>query len=144
MKLSPHFYLEEFTASQTAERLGLDNYPSTWIVAQLMYTAAQLEKARRILANNPVIVTSGYRSPALNAAVRGSQKSAHMEGLAADIICPSYGPPIVCAEALINAGLVFDQLIYEFTWLHIGFSRDTSRKEVLTARSGIYTHGLIA
>jgi zinc D-Ala-D-Ala carboxypeptidase len=133
-KLSEHFTLEEFTASQTAARKGIDNTPSPEIVAQLRNTSAMLEKVRALLGGVPVIISSGYRSPALNALVGGAKSSAHMTGRAADILVPAFGTPIEVCDALCwrLEELGVDQLIYEFnSWTHIATS-EQPRHEVLT------------
>lgn len=128
--LSPHFTLEEFIASETAGRLGLDNEPSKEIIEALKFTANRMENVRSVLGDRPITVRSGYRSPAVNVAVGGSETSAHMRGLACDFICPRFGTPYEVAHKLIGA-LEFDQLIWEFTWVHIGFDTEM-RREVLT------------
>lgn len=70
MQLTPHFTLAELTASTTAQRLGLDNTPSAAIVQRLGDLAKILERVRQYLGK-PIIVTSGYRSLAVNKAVGG-------------------------------------------------------------------------
>ncbi len=65
----------------------------------------ELETLRAALGR-PILIVSGYRSPAWNARVRGAQSSQHMTGKAADIRV--YGvPPGKVADAierLIAAG----------------------------------------
>jgi uncharacterized protein YcbK (DUF882 family) len=76
--------------SQTAARMGIDNTPTPEILKNLRIMAAKLEEIRSLLGV-PVLVSSGYRCPALNKAVGGSKGSAHLLGLAADITAPSFG-----------------------------------------------------
>ncbi|SHK23417.1 Peptidase M15 [Clostridium cavendishii DSM 21758] len=45
----------------------------------------KLETLRTRLGNHPIIITSGYRCPAHNAAVNGASNSQHLYGTAADI-----------------------------------------------------------
>ena len=93
MTLTPHFALSEFTHSQTAARLGITNAAtSPVIIANIRRTAAMLEKVRAILGK-PILISSGYRCQELNAAVGGSQNSAHVDGLAVDFTCPGFGSP---------------------------------------------------
>jgi len=47
MKLSEHFMVEEFTASQTAARRGIDNSPTIFILANLTKLAAKMEEVRK-------------------------------------------------------------------------------------------------
>lgn len=133
MKLSPHFDLAELTVSATAARRGLDNTPPPAILETLKATARRMEQVRAILDGQPIIVLSGYRSPAVNAAVKGSRTSAHMTGHAVDFICPGFGTPRLVAAKLHAELPDFDQLIQEFgQWVHIGFGPGR-RNQVLTA-----------
>lgn len=124
MHLTPHFTLGELTASTTARRLGLDNTPSGEAVMRLQELAAMLERVRTHLAA-PIIVTSGYRSQAVNRAVGGVATSDHTQGRAADIVAPAYGTPLQIARSLapLVSVLGIGQLIYEHVggkaWVHV-------------------------
>lgn len=132
MNLSEHFHLDEFTHSQTAIRKAIPNIPSPEIMGNLKDVADGMEKVRALLGNKPITVSSGYRSPKLNAAVKGSETSAHMLGHACDFICPSYGKPIDIVKKIQASDIDFDQVIQEGTWVHISFD-PKNRKQVLTA-----------
>jgi len=142
MNLSPHFALEEFICSTTAAQKGIDNTPTTAIVAELRRLADVMEKVRTLLHSTPVIITSGYRCPQLNAEVGGVSNSSHLYGQACDFIVPSYGSPETICKALQPhmEELKIDQLIYEFAqWVHLGIAaRDaTPRAQALIIdRSG--------
>jgi len=144
MNLSPHFTLSEMTFSQTATRKGIDNMPPPIELDNLRRVAALLEQVRT-LVGGPVRVSSGYRAPALNAAVSGAKNSAHVQGLAADITVPGMTPRAL-AWMIFQSEIIFDQLIYEGTWVHIALSTGKPRREVLTAHFGngrtTYTQGL--
>ncbi|MCC6537975.1 MAG: peptidase M15 [Bryobacterales bacterium] len=142
--LSEHFTLEEMTLSQTAAREGIDNKPSPEIVKNLKETCALLEAVRKALGGVPVLISSGYRSAALNKAVGGSKTSAHMEGFAADFTAPAFGTPLQVARAISASGIAYDQLIHEFAvWVHIGLRKGAPRKEDLSIFSGTgYLKGL--
>src|SRR5512147_97519 len=127
MQLSTHFRLSEFTSSQTATRRGIDNTPSREVVDALKRTALGLEAVRSLLMA-PIIITSGYRSPALNKAIGGAKNSQHVRGEAVDFICPGFGSPKEVCEAINRSSLQFDQLIYEGTWIHISFSEKPKRE----------------
>lgn len=124
MKLSAHFTLAELTRSATAAQLKLDNTPPPELVPRLIRVAEMLERIRTTL-DCPVIVTSGYRSAAVNKAVGGVTSSDHSQGHAADIVAPAYGTPYDMAKALapLVSVLGIGQLIYERTartsWLHV-------------------------
>ena len=132
MNLSPHFSLAELVASQVATRKGIDNTPAPAIVANLTRLAALLEQVRA-LVGAPITISSGYRSPALNRAVGGAASSAHVLGLAADISTNKLAPKAL-ALLIRQSGIIFDQLIYEGTWVHIALSASAPRRQVLTAK----------
>jgi zinc D-Ala-D-Ala carboxypeptidase len=91
--LTPNFALAELTASQAAARAGISNTPAAAHLANLERLAGQLELVREALGGRPMLISSGYRSPKVNALVGGSASSAHTKGLAADFTCPAFGPP---------------------------------------------------
>lgn len=142
MNLSSHFTLDELTISQTAARKGLDNTPPPEVLANLKRLAATLEEVRG-LVGKPIVVSSGYRSNAVNRAVGGSKTSAHMSGLAADINCHGLSP-VALAHVIKSSGIEFDQLILEFdSWVHIAIA-DEPRRQLLTIRSGTgYMKGIV-
>ena len=143
-KLSEHFTLEEMVLSQTAARKDIDNTPTPAIVANLRLTVATLEEIRTLLGV-PILVSSGYRGPALNKAVGGSKTSAHMQGLAADFTAPGFGTVLQVARKISASKIAYDQLIYEFgSWVHIGLSTAALRQQDLSIFTGTgYLPGII-
>lgn len=142
MQITEHFSLKELTRSETARRLGLQNTPSSAEMANIQYTAEQLEKIRAYVGRG-IVVTSCFRSERVNKAVGGSPTSAHRFGLAAD--CDAIGlTSLAFAKEIIKmrdeGKIKFDQLILEFpergegAWVHIGFRRNSpQRNQILTA-----------
>lgn len=131
-QLSEHFALDEFTASQTAARLGIDNTPDAEALENLRNTAAGMEQVRAFLGGVPVKISSGFRCLALNAAVGSRTTSQHVTGCACDFTAPAYGTPEQIVRDLLTSGVPYDQLIYEFaTWVHISFSPQ-NRRQALT------------
>jgi zinc D-Ala-D-Ala carboxypeptidase len=139
MRLSPHFTLEEMTASQYATRTGIDNDPPTAVITNLERLCADVLEPLRRVVNAPIVISSGYRSPALNRAVGGSGGSAHMFGLAADLIVPEWTIRKVCQQFLLHR-IQFDQLIDEFgRWVHVSLApRDSKNRghQLEARRSG--------
>lgn len=136
-QLTKNFTLEEFTLSQTAARMGLDNTPTGQELDNCHSTARTLERVRALLGHKPVLISSGYRAPAVNQACGGSPTSAHMYGLAADFTCPGYGTPLaICQRLEPNlVELQIDQLIHEFDgWVHLAIAGpgEEARCECLT------------
>lgn len=134
-KLSPHFQLSEFLHSQASVRLGLPNEPGPTALNNLRRLAQQLERVREVLGSVPLLISSGYRSVEVNRAAGGAARSAHLAGLAADFTAPRFGTPREICRALANAGIPFDQLICEGTWVHFAVAPSGSapRGERLTA-----------
>ena len=78
-----------------AEKLGLDNTPSCEAEARLIHIAQEIAQPARY-ALGPISITSGYRSPELNAKLHGaSPRSAHIAGAALDM-----RPRMTCTAAL--------------------------------------------
>lgn len=137
MNLSPHFTLEEMTVSQAAARKGLDNTPSPDVLARMRNTAQGMEGVRVVLGGAPIIISSGYRSPAVNAAVGGAKNSQHMTGEAVDFTAPRFGSVGEVFEAIKRSGVKFDQLIQEFgSWVHISFSDKPRGQTLIIDRNG--------
>ena len=135
-RLSPHFTLAEMTRSGTAIRHQLDNTPPPEAVPRLRALCREvLEPLRRRVGR--VLVTSGYRSPALNQRVGGAPQSQHCLGEAADLYVSSTEQARKYA-AIIAALPAFDQLILEprgarrKRWLHVSLTRRrANRRQVL-------------
>lgn len=149
MNLTPHFTLEEMTSSSKAKALKIDNTPSAEIVENLKALAVALELIRSVIGK-PLKISSAYRCPALNTAVKGSKTSAHVQGMAADFTVDGMAPRQIC-EKIIAAGIPHDQIIMEDmsksnpdgVWVHFGIARGTMRNQVLTMKGGKYFVGLI-
>lgn len=137
--LSPHFALDEFLVSDYALRNGIDNTPPKEIMPNLERLADTLELVRAHLGNRPITITSGFRCRRLNAAIRGSDNSFHVFGLAVDFICPKFGTPLeICQAIARNPEIRFDQLIHEYgRWVHLGltFGNIKPRRDLLTIDS---------
>lgn len=133
--LSPHFSIAELTHSQAATRLGVLNEPGVAQLDNLRRLADVLETVRAAVRDLPVLISSGYRSPAVNQAVGGASTSAHLDGRAADFTVPRFGSPKAVCQRIVDAGIVFDQLIYEGAWVHLGIAvqHEPPRRQVLTA-----------
>lgn len=135
MNLSPNFTLAEMIRSSTAQRRGIDNSPPPAVVKNLERLCRNVLEPVRAHYGRPVIVTSGYRSPALNSAIGGSSTSQHSQGEAADFTVHGVSNIEVCRW--MEANLEYDQLIYEFGeegWVHCSWSKTRLRNMELTAR----------
>ena len=141
---SRYFTLDELTFSDTATRLHIDNTPPAAIVTVLKDTAQRLDQVRDLLGG-PVQIVSAYRSAALNSAMGGVAGSDYTTGHGVDFICRSAGTSLQICQKIIKAGIKFDQLIQEGSWVHISFDPQM-RNQVLTATyangTTSYTNGL--
>ncbi|MEE3490624.1 MAG: D-Ala-D-Ala carboxypeptidase family metallohydrolase [Methanobrevibacter sp.] len=129
--LSNHFSYNELVNSPTAKRLGIDNTPGTKELIELKKLAVSVLEPIRLYWNAPVIVTSGYRCPLLNKAVKGVPTSQHVAGQAADIRTVSdrfndNKKLFDLIKRLINEGKInVGQLIWEYgndngpDWIHV-------------------------
>jgi len=140
-KLSPHFTLNEFIRSATADVRHINNRAPPDVLKNLKLLAFFCEQVRTELGGVPMIISSGYRSPELNKAVGGVTKSSHLLGLACDFTAPCFGSPYEICQKLANSTLAFDQLILECSvrakWVHLGIAakNETPRRQVLTINS---------
>lgn len=112
MRLTEHFSLEELTRSSSAERLALNNAPNDAHLSNLRRLAEGLERARTLLGDRALRITSGYRSEAVNRAVGGVADSDHALGWAADFHAEGLSD-LEAARTLAASTLGFDQLILE-------------------------------
>ena len=129
IQLTSHFSNAEFTASKTAAAKGIDNSLPDNLQGNAINTLNMMETIRQYLSNTagkdiPIFIQSGYRSPALNAAIGGAKNSDHMQAMAVDWIAPEFGTPMEIAQELAPYidDLGIGQLINEFPgakgWVH--------------------------
>ncbi len=129
MKLSPNFTLQELTQTST----GLENIPGPVELARLQALAHGLLEPVRAILGVPLRITSAYRSPGVNLAVRGSSSSAHLTGDAVDLV--PVGIPVESAMRAIyeahRAGQLptLDQAIVypSGNFLHLGHPRGAAK-----------------
>jgi hypothetical protein len=150
MQLSANFSLEEMTKSQAALRLRINNTPPPAAVEALRALCVNvLQPARDQFG--PLIVSSGYRCPRLNAVIGGARLSQHMSGEAADI--EALKASNLDLARWLEKHLKFDQLILEYHtpgepssgWVHVSWRANANRNQVLTVTPRGATHrGLAA
>jgi hypothetical protein len=116
VRLSQHFSLAELTITDHRE---FDNTPDPASLENLKRLAVFLEQVKKLLGDRAVMITSGYRSAPVNAAVGSKEKSQHRVGCAADFRVPGMTPDEV-VRRIVASDLKYDQCIREFdTWTHI-------------------------
>ena len=142
MILTTHFDSTEFE---------LEGPMPSECVAAYTELCAQLLEPLRVHYNEPIIITSGYRSPESNAAAHGVVNSQHVATAnycAADWYVQSMHSDMrpVFDMVRLNTSLEFDQLILEHgsggDIIHSSWSRVFNRREALegkTANQSAYT-----
>lgn len=143
--LSPHFELREFTDSATARKYGIANKPPAEAVENLRGLCEGCLEPLREKLGLPVIITSGFRTKALNdIIVHSARKSQHMEGRAADfyVAGSSRRELLIKAFRLIieDEGIDFDQLILYPTFIHVSYVSKQTNRHKLTKANGQGTY----
>lgn len=130
-----YFTMGEMMRSTIAEKKGIDNKCTKEDAERLKKLIEKVLDPLREAYGKPIVVTSGYRCPALNKAVGGSPTSDHMKGCAADV----HGTPNTKEEnkrlfyLAQSINIEWKQLIDEknFSWVHISYMEGANRKQVL-------------
>lgn len=116
--ITTHFTVEELTRTDT----GLPNEPPVSVASALMRLCVDLLEPVRDLLGRPLVVHSGYRSPEVNARVKGDGKSAHLDGRACDFH-PAGLNPRQAFDQIIDSGILYDKIILEHRdgayWIHV-------------------------
>jgi hypothetical protein len=149
MKLSENLSLSEIIRSESAKRKGVSNMPTDEHISNLKVLAEKIFQPIRENFRVPILISSGYRSKELNAAIGGSLTSQHCSGEAIDIDMDGTPNGVTNLDIFnfIKDKLDFDQLIWEFgsdtnpDWVHVSYSvKGNNRKQVLKAvKSGSKT-----
>lgn len=144
-----YFTLKELCVSATATKLGIKNEPTKQVLVNLESLVLNILDPLRAAWDGGIIVTSGYRSAALNKAVGGSNTSAHRYGYAADIV-PADGRISVFKAFVVKwlkeNEISFDQYIDELSvdkdgkvteWVHLGIKSPSGnqRRQYLKCRN---------
>ena len=137
-KLSGHFSLRELCKTKT----GIENVPNEAQVENLKRLCQWLEQLRRRWNNlygegdDPIIINSGFRSPAVNKAVGGVPTSNHLTGCAVDIRCIGMEQALRYAAILLDISDLnkedFDELLIEqkgrVIWIHFAVRLSENRR----------------
>jgi D-alanyl-D-alanine dipeptidase len=140
MQLSKNLSLAEVIRSETAKRKGVSNMPTEAHIANFKLLAEKVFQPIREHFGVPIHISSGYRSEALNKAIKGSNTSQHCTGEAIDIDMDATSVTNAEIFEYIKENLNFDQLIWEFgtdanpDWVHVSYeSTGKQRKQILKA-----------
>lgn len=135
-----YFTYSELFRSDTAQRRCIDNTPpEPEIRDNIIRLGERLLDPIRERWGSAIRVTSGYRCPELNKAVKGSRTSQHLKGQAADIVPVNgdiRGLFILIKKMRDEGKIEFGQLILEYggssrpKWIHISLPTDRIRNQV--------------
>ena len=152
MNLSPHFTLGELTKTKHVTPDG--NIPSHAVIENLKRLCPWLEELRYSYNTlycltpgedydesknvEPIIINSGYRSPAVNKLAGGAANSNHLTGCAVDIRCAGKEQMIRYASILLDIAdgtkQEFDELLLEqhgsTCWLHFAVMPQGNRRKI--------------
>jgi hypothetical protein len=138
-----YFSIKELCKSSTAKKLNIDNTPSAEIEKNLTVLIEECLDPIREKFGRPIMVTSGYRCPQLNAACGGSSTSEHKTGFAADI---DTSDNLRLWEVITSGDFKWTQLINEYpdengkpSWIHISYNPDNLKCEKLIYKNNKYT-----
>ena len=142
MKLSEHFGLAELCKTRT----GIENVPNEEQVDNLRRVCRWLERLRlrynqmrnerNEVREYPIIINSGFRSPAVNKALGGVATSNHLTGCAVDIRCIGMEQALRYAAILLDisdqSGEDYDELLIEqkgrVIWIHFAVRPSGNRR----------------
>ena len=154
LRLSPHFALGELT--KTSHKTADGNIPSRVAIENLKRICENWLEDLRYSYNTlyclepgedyetsknvePLVINSGYRSPAVNKLAGGAANSNHLTGCAVDIRCTGKEQMIRYASILLDIAdgtkQDFDELLLEqhgsVCWLHFAVRPKDNRRKIL-------------
>jgi len=125
-----NFDYTEFFKSNIAKENNIINYPPAHseqdILNNLMFIADTMQELRELF-KAPILINSAYRCLKLNKLIGSSDNSQHVQGLACDFRCPSFGSPERIMKFLYNNNYIVDQCLCEGSWLHLSKVPDMSK-----------------
>ena len=129
-----NFKISELIHSEIAERCKISNMPDIKSLDNILnLIVCCLQPIRDVIAK-PMIISSGYRSKALNKKVGGSVNSQHLSGQAVDFTVKNMKPDEII-NIIKKNNIEFDQLINEYDkWVHVSFNMGKNRKQILSIK----------
>ena len=136
------FSLEDLEKSDIAKSAGIDNSIPENLKEKAKDLIVNVLDPALALYGSWIVISSGYRSPKLNAhpKIKGSPTSQHSLMEAADL----QAKDIDKLYSIIRDNLEFDQLIYEtkdsngclVKWVHVSYRKGKNRNQILKLHNG--------
>lgn len=129
-RISKDFKFSEFTKSDTASRLHINNAITSWEVRDNIKALVEdVLQPLRDAWGGPLFINSGYRCLELNKAVGGVPTSQHVLGQACDVSCTD---PVALARLAKKMKLDYDQAILYPSFLHLSYKKEGgNRNQIL-------------
>ena len=129
-----NFKISELIHSEIAERCKISNMPDIKSLDNILNLIVYCLQPIRDVIAKPMIISSGYRSKALNKKVGGSVNSQHLSGQAVDFTVKNLKPDEII-NIIKKNNIEFDQLINEYDkWVHVSFNMGKNRKQILSIK----------
>lgn len=142
-RISKNYKMSEFAVSATASAKGINNEIPESVKPAIRALVNKVLQPISDYTEWTNVLTSGYRSGALNKAVGGAVNSQHTKGEAAD--CNFYqkinGKKVkvssyLAAKTIVESGVTFDQMILYPTFVHLSNKLSgENRKQILYNKS---------
>lgn len=113
LKLSKNFTLVEFVLTAT----GFENVPGLKEISNLKLLAEKILQPLHDAVGRPIVISSGFRSELVNAAIGGRPQSPHLAGRAADIHIPGMTNQMIID--LIKELKLPCEMIEEHSWVSV-------------------------
>lgn len=136
MKISKNYRMKEFEVSKDYPHL-IEKVPKE-LQCNVIFLVLKLLQPINDATGWINDITSGYRAPALNKAVGGVPTSQHAKGEASDNNFREgkiYKKPYEVASKVKELGLEYDQMILYNTFVHLSYSRDNNRNQLLYSKN---------
>ena len=124
-----NFSIAELLASDTARIYDIKNTPTLSAIDNMVKLIFYVLQPLRDKLGKPVIITSGFRSVALNAKVGGKNTSQHLTGQAVDIKVNGCSASTLF-DYIKGSNIPDDQLVNEYhQWVHISYNHGKNRRQ---------------
>lgn len=133
MKLSKDFSLAELAFSKVAVKNGIDNIPGPKEKENLKNLVENILQPLQDAIEDPIVITSGFRTQELNCLEEGKKDSQHISGEAVDIVV--HTRPIKEVYDILCKDFEFDQAILGHNkWIHVSYKKGQNRNKSFIER----------